>query len=68
MANERQSPEGEPSAEDFERADAFIRQSLAQHDPSPERRRLLVEFRRAIAQTFQAERQMGASYASEGGG
>jgi hypothetical protein len=54
-----QSPslKGEPSEEDYRRADEFIRRANARDGISPERREALSEFRRVIARSFQAERQ-----------
>jgi hypothetical protein len=49
---------GEPGKEDYKRADEFIRWANARPGIRPERQALLTEFRRQIARTFQAERQM----------
>jgi hypothetical protein len=50
--------QGEPSKEDYYCADEFIRQANGRGGMPPERRALLLEFRREIARTYQAERQM----------
>ena len=50
--------EGEPSKEDYDHADEYIRQANARDGIPPERKALLLEFRRQIARTYQAERQM----------
>lgn len=50
--------DGEPSKEDYERADEYIRQANARDGIPPEQRALLLEFRHEIARTYQAERQM----------
>jgi hypothetical protein len=53
--------EGEPSREDYDRADDYIRQANARDRIPPERKALLMEFRRQIARIYQAERQMRES-------
>jgi hypothetical protein len=49
---------GEPSTEDYQRADEYIRWANARDGISAERQAILMEFRRVIARTYQAERRM----------
>jgi hypothetical protein len=50
---------GEPSSDDYIKADEFIRWAVVRGGMSDKRRDLLTEFRRVIARTYQAERLMG---------
>lgn len=56
MAAKRSLLADEPSKADYDRADEFIRWANSRDGTSPERQRLLLEFRPLIARTFQAER------------
>ena len=58
MAIARSLLADEPSEEDYQRADEFIRLANARDGISPERQHALLEARQAIARTFQAERRM----------
>ena len=50
--------EDEPTDADYRQADEYISSANARDGISAERKRLLMEFRRSIARTFQAEREM----------
>ena len=58
MGSEGSLLTGEPSKEDFDLADEYIRHANAREGIPPERKALLLEFRHAIGRTYQAERQM----------
>ena len=61
MAAQGPSLADEPSEEDYQRADEFIRWANARDGISPERQRALLELRKAIARTIQTERRLGAN-------